>query len=171
MARQTAQMLNGKPARPVLFSRQVAFNLLPIGGDEVIGASGQPQSGFAFQISQVLAKPELNLIVSSCWVPVFYGHTQSLHITTAQGVELETVQRILARTPGIEAEWDAQELPTAVTEGSGSDCMTLGGLTAGVKNTTEFSLWAVADNLRYGIAGNAVKIIELLVKRLLISYS
>jgi aspartate-semialdehyde dehydrogenase len=149
----------------------VAFNLLPQRGDEMMGSDGEPQSGFADQVSQILAKPELNLTVNSCWVPVFYGHTQCLHVSTAQEVELESVQRILSQTPGIEAEWEAEELPTAVTNGSGSDYLTLGGLSSGGKNTTEFSLWAVADNLRYGIAGNAVKIIELLVKRSLISYS
>jgi aspartate-semialdehyde dehydrogenase len=171
MARQTAQMLSGKPARPVLFSRQVAFNLLPMGADDVMGSGGNPHSGFSEQLNQILAEPDLNIVVSSCWVPVFYGHTQALHISTGQGVELETVQRILAQAPDIEAKWGLEELPTAVTEASGSDCLTLGGLSSDVKNSTEFSLWAVADNLRYGIAGNAVKIIELLVKRLFISYS
>lgn len=171
MARQTAQMLNGKPAKPVLFSHQVAFNLLPMAADEVMGSGSEPLSGFSSQLSQILAMPELNIMVSNCWVPVFYGNTQALHVTAEQGVELGAVQRILTQTPDIEAEWDAEELPTAVSDGSGSDCMTVGGLSSGLKNTTEFSLWAVADNLRYGIAGNAVKIIELLVKRSLISYS
>ena len=171
MARQTALMLNGKPAKPVIFPHQVAFNLLPLGDEGAKGSTAGPQSGLAEQICQVLDRPDLDLMVSSCWVPVFYGHTQSLHISAAQGVELEAVQRIWARTPDVAADWDAQTLPTAVTDGSGSDLMTLGGLTASAKNTTDFSLWAVADNLRYGIAGNAVKIIELLVKRLLISYS
>jgi aspartate-semialdehyde dehydrogenase len=171
MARQTAQMLNGKPARPQLFPCQVAFNLLPAGSDEVMGLSAEPQSGFSEQLGQILSAPELNLMVSNCWVPVFYGLTQALHITAKQDVDIEAVQRILTRMPDIQIKWGADEPPTAVTEGSGSDCMTVGGLSAGVKNSTDFSLWAVADNLRYGIAGNAVKIIELLVKRLFISYS
>ena len=171
MARQTAMMLNGKPAKPVLFPRQVAFNLLPQVTDGAAAPAADEPLGFADQVCRILGRPALNLVVSSCWVPVFYGHTQSLHVSTAQGVELETVQRILARSPGFETEWEAQLLPTAVTDGSGSDSMTLGGLSVKAKNTTEFSLWAVADNLRYGIAGNAVKIIELLVKRSLISYS
>ncbi len=171
MARQTAQMLNGKPARPVLFSRQVAFNLLPMGADDVLGAGREPQAGFSEQLCQILAAPALNLMASHCWVPVFYGNTLALHVTTGQEVDPETLQRIFARIPDIEGRWGAEEPPTPVTEGSGSSCMIVGGLSLGVKNTTDFSLWAVADNLRYGIAGNAVKIIELLVKRLLISYS
>jgi hypothetical protein len=39
------------------------------------------------------------------------------------------------------------------------------------KTTTEFSLLAIPNKAQFRIAGNAVKISELLVKRLFISYS
>jgi aspartate-semialdehyde dehydrogenase len=34
----------------------------------------------------------------------------------------------------------------------------------GQQNTTEFSLWTVADNLQFGIVGNLVRVLEILVK-------
>jgi aspartate-semialdehyde dehydrogenase len=81
------------------------------------------------------------------------------------------LKRILAEIPCIDLKWDSKEIASAVSDASGNDFLTLGRVTVNGKNSTEFSLWAVADNLRFGIAGNAVKIIELLVKRLFISYS
>ncbi len=171
VARQTAQMLSGKPARPVLFSHQVAFNLVPIAADEVLGEPIDREILIAQRLEQVLQAPELPISVSCCWVPVFYGHTQVLHVSTKEPVDADYLKRILAEIPCIDLKWDSKEIASAVSDASGNDFLTLGRVTVNGKNSTEFSLWAVADNLRFGIAGNAVKIIELLVKRLFISYS
>lgn len=171
MARQTARMLNGKPAQPVLFSRQVAFNLVPMVADEEQAESWETESLIAERLGQVLQNPDLSISVSCCWAPVFYGHTQVVHFRTAERVELEQVKRIFSQVSCIVPKWDSRETPTVVTDASGSDFLTLGRVSVNEKNLMEFSLWAVADNLRFGIAGNAVKIIELLVKSSFVSYS
>ncbi|MGD9165065.1 MAG: Asd/ArgC dimerization domain-containing protein [Chromatiales bacterium] len=171
MARQTVQLLNGKPVRPLRFSRQVAFNLVPMDSDEGMGEPLETQSLIAERLRQVLQASDLAINVSCCWAPVFYGHTQVLHCSVAGGVELDSLKHLLSQIPYVDARWGAGEVPTAVSDASGNDYLTVGKVSVNAKNTTEFSLWAVADNLRFGIAGNAVKIIELLVKRLFISYS
>jgi aspartate-semialdehyde dehydrogenase len=171
MARQTGQMLNGKPARPLLFPRQVAFNLVPrpdvAGTDEL----REFDNGMVTGLRRVLDRPALPITVSSCWAPVFFGHTQIVHFSTSLETEVETLKRIFEQQPYVEMKGEADYFPTVVTDASGKDLLTVGRLIACAKNSTDFSLWAVADNLRYGIAGNAVKIIEVLVKRLSISYS
>ena len=171
MARQTGQMLNGKPARAVLFPKQMAFNLLPR-STNANGTAGEDRaSAIAEMLQRVLGAPDLPVTVSCCWAPVFYGHTQALHISTRQEMDLKALKRIFTQSPLIEIKGGERDLPSVVTDASGRDMLTVGGLCANAKNSTDFSLWGVADNLRYGIAGNAVKIIEVLVKRLSISYS
>lgn len=171
MARQTAQMLNGKPARAALFPKQVAFNLVPRSVNEEKGTKIPRESAMAEVLRQVLGDPALPITISHCWAPVFYGHTQALHVSTRNEIDLKTLKRLYAQTPSIEVKAGERDLPTVVTDASGRDMLTVGGLCANSKNSTDFSLWGVADNLRYGIAGNAVKIIEVLVKRLFVSYS
>jgi aspartate-semialdehyde dehydrogenase len=139
--------------------------------DEEMGEPVEMQSLIAERLGQVLQAPGLPISVSCCWAPVFFGHTQVLHCSVATGVELESLKRLLSQIPCVDTKWETREVPTVVSDASGSDYLTVGKLSVDMKNTTEFSLWAVADNLRFGIAGNAVKIIELLVKRLFISYS
>ncbi len=171
MARQAAQMLNGKPARPVLFPHQVAFNLVPM-ADEAQGGETRPAERLIeSRLAGILGVAELPISVSCCWAPVFYGHLQALHFSTSAGVTSEQVKRLLSEVSCIEPKWDSQETLSPVKDASGSDLLVVGRLSAKTKNSTEFSLWGVADNLRFGIAGNAVKIVELLVKRLFISYS
>jgi len=171
MARQTAQMLNGKPARAALFPKQVAFNLVPRMMKAEKGAKEDQASAMADVLRQVLAEPTLPITISHCWAPVFYGNTQALHISTRRVMDLKALRRIYAQTPSIEFKAGERDLPSVVTDASGRDLLTVGGRCANSKNSTDFSLWGVADNLRYGIAGNAVKIIEVLVKRSFISYS
>jgi aspartate-semialdehyde dehydrogenase len=149
----------------------VAFNLVPMAADEVMGEGEEPDLRIAGRLRQVLGEPDLPIVISCCWAPVFYGISQAVQVTVADDVDLEAVKRILSRVPYVDAKWDNREIPTAVTDASGSDYMTVGRLSKDAKSSTDFSLWAVADNLRFGIAGNAVKIVELLVKRLFISYS
>jgi aspartate-semialdehyde dehydrogenase len=122
-------------------------------------------------LRQVLDRPALPITVSSCWAPVFFGHTQIVHFSTRLETEAETLKRIFERQPYMDVKGEADYFPTVVTDASGKDLLTVGRLAAYAETSTEFSLWTVADNLRYGIAGNAVKIIEVLVKRLSISYS
>ncbi|MEJ2426760.1 MAG: Asd/ArgC dimerization domain-containing protein [Candidatus Thiodiazotropha sp.] len=171
MARQTAQMLNGKPARPLLFPRQVAFNLVPRPEDRLPGDGRGEEAGMAAVLRRLLGQPNLPITVSSCWAPVFYGHTQVVHFSTVQATDTATLERLLAQLPYVDMKEQADYFPSVVSDASGKDLLTVGRLNASVKNSTDFSLWGVADNLRYGIAGNAVKIIEVLVKRLSISYS
>jgi aspartate-semialdehyde dehydrogenase len=171
MARQTAQMLNGKPARAALFPKQVAFNLLPRSTAEDKATGEQQASAIAATLRQLLGDPALPITVSCCWAPIFYGYTQALHVSTLRELDLKGLKRIYAQSPSIKVKGGERDLPSVVTDASGRDLLTIGGLCANSKNSTDFSLWGVADNLRYGIAGNAVKIIEVLVKRSFISYS
>ena len=171
MARQSAQMLNGKPARPLLFPRQVAFNLVPRSEDDASRDDQGCEIGMAADLRHLLGLPNLPITVSSCWAPVFYGHTQAVHFTTTRATDTAALERVLAHQPYMDVKGQADYFPTVVSDASGKDLLTVGRLTASAKSSTDFSLWGVADNLRYGIAGNAVKIIEVLVKRLSISYS
>ncbi|MCU7842976.1 MAG: aspartate-semialdehyde dehydrogenase [Candidatus Thiodiazotropha sp. (ex Monitilora ramsayi)] len=172
VARQTARMLNGTPAKPVLFPAQMAFNIVPLavedGEDKAVMGSG---AVVADEVCQMLDSEDLPITVTCCWVPVFFGHTQAIHFTTSQAVDEESLKNIFGRLPYVELSTDTQVPPTAVTDASGKNILMVGNLVARAKSKTDFSLLGVADNLRYCIAGNAVKIIEVLVKRLFLSYS
>jgi aspartate-semialdehyde dehydrogenase len=163
VARQTVRMLNGTPARAVLFPSQMAFNLVPRGVSQDEAAIEE--------IGQLLNETSLPLSLTSFWAPVFYGHTQSLHFSTGRQVGLDALKEIYRQKPYIEIQEDPDVSLTAVTEASGKGILVLGNLAETSLSKTDFSLLGVADNLRYGIAENAVKIVEVLVKRLFISYS
>ena len=93
-------------------------------------------------------------------VPVFYGHSESVHLETEQPMVLEDVRHLLANAPGVKL---SQDLPCPV-ELTGSDEVHVGRLRLALHSDHGLNIWLVADNLRKGAALNAVQIAEILVR-------
>ena len=164
MARQSAQLLNGKPITPLLFPKQIAFNLLPVDDQSAAGQAVSTERRYIDALYRILGSRDVTLSLSCVWVPVFFGHSQVVHITTAKPTHVGELRDLLQGVSGIEVIDSSDISPTAVTEASGKDLMSVGRIRSDLENTTDFSLWTVADNLRFGIARNTVKIVEVLVK-------
>lgn len=164
MARQTAQLLNAKPVSPLVFSRQIAFNLIPLVGSLQNECQSDVERKIVDDSKKVLGRSDMNLSINCCWAPVFFGHSQAvdLQFDTLQS-EVQLKKR-LSDFPGITLFYTSDSYPTAVTDASGNDSLAVGRIKSDSESSTDFSLWTVADNLRFGIAGNAVKIVEVLVK-------
>lgn len=164
MARQTAQLLNAKPVTPLLFPQQIAFNLLSQIGELDEHGCAAAENKIIRDAESILGLTDLRLSVTCLWAPVFFGHTQVIGFQTLEPADVGELEKKLAKNHEILLFKASDSPPTAVTDASGKNRLTVGRLRSVSKNSTEFSLLAVADNLQFGIAGNAVKILEVLVK-------
>jgi aspartate-semialdehyde dehydrogenase len=167
MARQTAQLLNGKPAANILFSRQIAFNLIPQVGQPLDDGLSATEQRMTEQTLRLLGQPDMELSVSCCWVPVFFGHSQAVDLSLGEPMSVDDLRTKLSATPEIHLSEATDYFPTAVTDASGNDGLAVGRIRTYPKRPANFSLWTIADNLRFGVVGNAVKILEILVKNYL----
>ena len=102
-------------------------------------------------------------------VPVFFGHSEAVHIETRDKISAPDVSRLLAGSPGIEVldVVKTGEYPTAVTESSGADPVFVGRIREDISHPRGIDLWVVADNIRKGAALNSVQIAEILAKNYL----
>jgi aspartate-semialdehyde dehydrogenase len=99
-------------------------------------------------------------------VPVFYGHSEAIHIETREKIAADDVRKLLATAPGV-VVLDGREndsYPTAVTEASGCDAVFVGRIREDISHPRGVDLWVVSDNVRKGAALNSVQIAEILVK-------
>ncbi|MBS3745283.1 MAG: aspartate-semialdehyde dehydrogenase, partial [Wenzhouxiangellaceae bacterium] len=97
-------------------------------------------------------------------VPVFYGHSEAVHLETENPFELDEVRGLLERAEGvrvIEGERD----PMPLVDASGRDEVLVGRIRRDMTDENGLDLWVVSDNLRKGAALNAVQIGEFLVAR------
>lgn len=99
-------------------------------------------------------------------VPVFYGHSEAIHLETKERISAKRARELLNAAPGVTVvdERAAGGYPTAVTEGAGHDTVYVGRIREDISHVRGLNLWVVSDNVRKGAALNSIQIAEILVK-------
>jgi aspartate-semialdehyde dehydrogenase len=166
LARQSAALLNGQPLAEILSIRQIAFNALPqIDSFEDNGYTREEMK-MAWETRKILADPDIGVNATAVRVPVFFGHSEAVHIETVDKITAAEAIELLNGAPGVKV-LDRRApggYPTAVTEGAGSDPVWVGRIREDISHPRGLSLWVVADNIRKGAALNSVQIAETFVK-------
>ncbi len=82
LAGQTADLLNAKPIEPKAFSRQIAFNVIP--HIDVFQENGytKEEMKMVWETRKILEAPDILVNPTCVRVPVFYGHSEAVHIET-----------------------------------------------------------------------------------------
>lgn len=164
LARQTTELLNGRPLEPRLFDRQIAFNLLGQVGEIDSAGHARLERRLAEELRQILEAPDLKVAATCVMAPVFFGDSLSLAVQALQAVDLPTVQAALEQAPGVELI-ESDDCPTVVSDAVGQDVVYVGRLRSGLEDEHELNLWIASDNVRKGSALNAVQLAELLIKQ------
>ncbi|GBU12954.1 semialdehyde dehydrogenase [Enterobacterales bacterium] len=161
LAGQSARLLNGIPAEEGgLFSKQLAFNLLPLLSDEE--GSVRQERRLVDQVRKVLQNDGLPISVSCVQSPVFYGHAQVVHMEGMRPLSAEEARTELERIDDINLS-EEDDFPTQVSDASGNANLSIGCLRNdyGIPEILQF--WSVADNVRFGGALMAVETAEKLI--------
>ncbi len=163
---QTAQLLNGKPVQTKVYPKQIAFNVLPQIDVFMENGYTKEEMKMVWETKKILGDDRILVNPTAVRVPVFYGHSEAIHIETRDKISVEKVREILAASPGITVMDERVDggYPTAVTESSGNDDVFVGRIREDISHEKGIDLWVVADNVRKGAALNSVQIAEELVK-------
>ncbi|NVK44555.1 MAG: aspartate-semialdehyde dehydrogenase [Oceanospirillaceae bacterium] len=166
LARQTALLLNARDIDNQLFAKQMAFNVLPqIDSMDDSGYSGE-ELKMVWETRKILEDDEIGVTPTCVRVPVFFGHSEAVHIETRDQISALEVRELLEQSPGIEVidEPEGGGWATAVTEAAGKDAVFVSRIREDITCDNGINLWIVSDNVRKGAALNAVQIAELLVR-------
>ncbi|NOQ63700.1 MAG: aspartate-semialdehyde dehydrogenase [Methyloprofundus sp.] len=163
---QTAQLLNGKPIETSVYPKQIAFNVLPQIDVFMDNGYTKEEMKMVWETKKIMGDDSIEVNPTAVRVPVFFGHSEALHIETRDKISVEKVREILAAAPGITVLDERADggYPTAVTESSGNDDVFVGRIREDISHPKGIDLWVVADNVRKGAALNSVQIAEELVK-------
>ncbi|MCD2451001.1 aspartate-semialdehyde dehydrogenase [Methylicorpusculum oleiharenae] len=166
LVQQTAALLNGKPAQSSVYPKQIAFNVLPQIDVFMDNGYTKEEMKMVWETRKIMEDENIQVNPTAVRVPVFYGHSEAVHIETRKKIDVDTVRKLLARAPGVTV-MDARKdggYPTAVTESSGHDNVFVGRIREDISHPLGLDLWVVGDNVRKGAALNSVQIAEELVK-------
>jgi len=167
LGRQTAALLNYQDPDPQVYPVQIAFNVIPHGGDFLDNGYTSEEMKLVTETRKILGDDSILVNATVVRVPVFYGHSEAVHIETRTKLSVERARELLAAAPGVELvdERVPGGYPTPVTHGSGTDPVYVGRVREDISHPRGLDLWVVSDNIRKGAALNAVQIAEIVLKK------
>ncbi|ADJ28851.1 aspartate-semialdehyde dehydrogenase [Nitrosococcus watsonii] len=166
LAQQTSTLLNGRPISPQAYPKQIAFNVLPHIDDFLENGYTREEMKMVWETRKIFDDESILVNPTAVRVPVFYGHSEAVHLETRDKITADEVKALLQQAPGVTVldEHTNGGYPTAVTEASGRDPVFVGRIREDISHPRGIDLWIVADNVRKGAALNSIQIAELLIK-------
>jgi len=166
LGKQTANLLNMQPIIPSVYPKQIAFNVLPQIDVFMDNGYTKEEMKMVWETQKILGDANVMVNATAVRVPVFFGHSEAVHIETRTKITADAVRALLEKAPGVTV-MDRREnggYPTAVTESSGHDDVFVGRIREDISHPQGIDLWVVGDNVRKGAALNSIQIAEELVK-------
>lgn len=165
LAGQTAKLLNGQSIDCEVYPKQIAFNALPHIDTFQENGYTREEMKMVWETQKIFGDESILVNPTCVRVPVFFGHSEAVHIETKEKLSLARAYELLRDAPGITVLDDREDggYPTAVTEGAGQDPVFVGRVREDISHPRGLDLWVVSDNVRKGAALNSVQIAEALI--------
>ena len=166
LAKQTAELLNGRKAECEVYPTQIAFNVLPHIDKFLDNGYTKEEMKMNWETVKIFGDEDIKVSATCVRVPVFYGHSEAIQIETSQHISEDEARELLRSANGVTIMDERRDggYPTAVVEATGEDSVFVGRIRQDLALSNGLSLWVVSDNLRKGAALNSVQIAEELIK-------
>ena len=164
LAEQTAALLNGKQAEAAVYPKQIAFNALPHIDVFMDNGYTKEEMKMVWETRKIMEDDSIRVNPTTVRIPVFYGHSEAVHIETREKLSADEAREILAGAPGVVVMDERTDggYPTAATESTGEDAVFVGRIREDISCPRGLNMWIVSDNVRKGAALNSVQIAEAL---------
>ena len=165
LAGQSARLLNGQEIECKVMPKQIAFNVIPHIDEFQDNGYTREEMKLVWETRKILEDEGIAVNPTAARVPVFFGHSEAVHIETRDKISAEQARTLLANAPGIEVldERKAGGYATAATEGARRDAVFVSRIREDISHPRGLDLWVVSDNVSKGAALNSVQIAEQLL--------
>ncbi|MGP5497633.1 aspartate-semialdehyde dehydrogenase [Corynebacterium flavescens] len=140
----------------------IAYNAVPFAGNLVDDGSEETdeEQKLRNESRKILGIPDLKVAGTCVRVPVFTGHTLTIHAEFAQDITPDQARDLLSKAPGVKVV----DVPTPLQSAGIDDCL-VGRIRQdqSLDGNNGLVLVVAGDNLRKGAALNTIQIAELLV--------
>ena len=125
-----------------------------------------------WETRKILEDPDIMVNPTAVRVPVYFGHSEAVHIETRTKVTVAEVQKLLNSAPGV-VLMDGRELgayPTAATDAAGRDGVYVGRIREDLSHPARHRSLGGGGQRAQGRGTNSVQIAEILVNRVYVRY-
>ncbi len=166
LATQTANLLNMKEVKTNVYPKQIAFNCIPQIDVFMDNGYTKEEMKMVWETKKIMGDDAILVNPTAVRVPVFYGHSEAIHIETDKKITAQQAKDLFAKADGVVLMDEHVDggYPTAVTEAADTNPVYVGRIREDISCENGLNLWVVADNVRKGAATNTVQIAEVLIK-------
>jgi len=151
-----------------VYPHQIAFNALPQVDVFLDNGYTKEEWKLVTESRKILHLPDLRISSTAVRIPVFFAHSEAVHVETRQPITPDRARTLFAAVPGVVVQDDpATSTYPLATDAAGSDEIYVGRVRQdeSIGEGRGLAFWVVSDNLRKGAATNAVQLAEILVER------
>ena len=166
LAGQTAALLNGQDAVVEVYPKQIAFNVIPQIDVFLENGYTKEEMKMVWETNKIMEDNDILVNPTAVRVPVFFGHSEAIHIEMRDKLSAEEATELLKNAPGITVIDDRTDggYPTAISDAANHDATFVGRIREDISHESGLNLWVVSDNVRKGAALNSIQIAEVLIK-------
>lgn len=162
---QTKGMFVNDAPTPDVFSKQIAFNVIPQIDVPMEDGSTKEEWKMRVETKKILDEA-IELVATCVRVPVFVGHSEAVNVELEDPLTVEQARELFRNADGVQLIDNLEEdqfITPVDCVGEWASYVSRVRKDPTVENGLVF--WNVSDNLRKGAALNAVQIGEELIKR------
>jgi aspartate-semialdehyde dehydrogenase len=167
LAQQSVALMNGQGSvKPKVIAKQIAFNVVPQIDKFEDNGYTREEMKMVWETQKIMEDPTIRVNATAVRVPVFFGHSEAVHIETRKKITAAEARALLKKAPGVTVldERKPGGYPTAATEAANRDTVYVGRIREDISTDRGLNLWVVSDNVRKGAATNSVQIAEIMVR-------
>jgi aspartate-semialdehyde dehydrogenase len=170
LASQTAELLNAKSPTVSKFPCQLSFNVIAQIDEYQDNGYTKEEMKMHWETQKMLHDEAISVNATAVRVPVFFGHSEAVHIETVKPLgDLADIKKLMSDNDGLVLIDDIEHGHPAspITDAANKDEVFISRLRKDFACENGLNMWVVSDNIRKGAALNSVQIAEILVKNYL----
>lgn len=161
---QTKDYLAKKKIKPVKFTKQIAFNVIPHIDVFMKDGSTKEEWKMENETKKILDK-NIKVTATCVRVPVLISHSESVNIELKKRFNIKQIRSILSKAAGCKVIDEHKNGGYATPAECAGSFLTYISRIRKDPTKNAINLWIVSDNLLKGAAFNGVQIAEVLVKK------
>ena len=163
---QVLAYTNNKDIKSNVYPKQIAFNVIPQIDKFMDNGYTKEEMKMVWETKKILDN-SIEVNPTTVRVPVFYGHSEAVHLELAEKITATKVKNILMDNSNDVVLIDEHKdggYPCAANECEDSNDVFVGRVREDISTPNGINLWVVSNNIRKGAAYNSIQIAELLIK-------
>lgn len=166
LEKQTSDLMNARETEAVAFAHRIAFNVVPHIDDFLENGYTKEEMKMVNETRKIMGDSTIRVTATTVRVPVYFGHAESVNVTTRKKITADEARELLRKAPGIKVLDDPKNNLYPMPMLAAGDSYThVGRIREDLSQDNGLELFVCADNVRKGAALNAVQIAELLVQQ------